>query len=175
VSSQGSVYSGSSDINAVGWYRNNSSGAIQSSDEGGCGTWPIGLKTPNELGFYDMTGNVELVPCKSIDAEELARSYLQIFGRYGASQYIKTDNAAVMESDLIKQFIELIKSEYKHSISHRHESNGVIEHSNKETIRHLKAVVHELKGHKRWSKYTMIAQRIINATISSVTKVSPSQ
>jgi formylglycine-generating enzyme required for sulfatase activity len=58
VSSQGSVYSGSSDINAVGWYRNNSSGAIQSLDEGGRGTWPIGLKTPNELGFYDMTGNV---------------------------------------------------------------------------------------------------------------------
>jgi hypothetical protein len=88
---------------------------------------------------------------------------------------IKTDNAAVMESDLIKQFIELIESECKHSISHRHESNGIIEHSNKETIRHLKAIVHEIKEHKRWSKYTILAQRIINATVSSVTKVSPSQ
>jgi hypothetical protein len=137
---------------------------------------------PDEYGYKylcnfidDMTGNVELVPCKSIDAEELARCYVQVFGRYGASQYIKTDNAAAMEADLIKQFIELIESECKHSISHRHESNGVIEHSNRECIRHLKAIVHELKDHKKWSKYTMLAQRVINATVSSVTKVSPSQ
>jgi hypothetical protein len=68
---------------------------------------------PDEYGYKylcnfidDMTGIVELIPCKSVDAEELARCYLQVFGRYGATQYIKTDNAAVMESDLIKQFIE---------------------------------------------------------------------
>ena len=47
--SQGYVYSGSDDIGEVGWYFDNS----------GNSTHLVGLKAPNELGLYDMTGNVE--------------------------------------------------------------------------------------------------------------------
>lgn len=46
--SQGYTYSGSNDINAVAWYRNNSSD----------GTKNVGTKDPNELGTFDMSGNV---------------------------------------------------------------------------------------------------------------------
>jgi formylglycine-generating enzyme required for sulfatase activity len=42
------TYSGSNDINAVGWYRNNS----------GSTTHTVGTKAANELGIFDMTGNV---------------------------------------------------------------------------------------------------------------------
>ena len=55
--SRGYVYSGSDDLNEVGWYRANSSGAKVDMD-GGRGTWPVGLKLPNEIGLYDMSGNV---------------------------------------------------------------------------------------------------------------------
>ena len=41
-------YAGSNDINQVGWYRVNSGGE----------TKPVGLKSPNVCGLYDMTGNV---------------------------------------------------------------------------------------------------------------------
>ena len=41
-------YSGSNDLDAVGWYRNNS----------GSKTHPVAEKQPNELGLYDMSGNV---------------------------------------------------------------------------------------------------------------------
>ena len=44
---QGNQYAGSDDIDEVGWYRQNS-GEIQ----------VVGLKLPNELGIYDMSGNV---------------------------------------------------------------------------------------------------------------------
>ena len=47
--SQGYTYSGSNDINAVAWYRDNSDDM----------THEVGTKAPNELGIYDMTGNVE--------------------------------------------------------------------------------------------------------------------
>jgi len=57
VSSHGYVYSGSSDLNAVGWYWNNSDGAAV-DQRSGRGTWPVGQKQPNELGIYDMSGNV---------------------------------------------------------------------------------------------------------------------
>lgn len=47
-SSQGYKYSGSNSIGAVAWYDGNS---------GSC-THPVGKKSPNELGLYDMSGNV---------------------------------------------------------------------------------------------------------------------
>ena len=45
--SQGYLYSGSKDVNDVGWY------AINSQR-----TMPVAQKTANELGLYDMSGNV---------------------------------------------------------------------------------------------------------------------
>ncbi len=45
--SRGYTYAGSNDIDAVAWYMNN-------ADD----RQPIGLKAPNELGLYDMSGNL---------------------------------------------------------------------------------------------------------------------
>lgn len=42
------LYSGSDDINAVAWWKDNSGDKLH----------PVGTKRPNELGLYDMTGNV---------------------------------------------------------------------------------------------------------------------
>jgi formylglycine-generating enzyme required for sulfatase activity len=41
------IYSGSSNVDAVGWYNGNSGGK----------THPVGTKAPNSLGIYDMSGN----------------------------------------------------------------------------------------------------------------------
>ena len=46
--SKGYKYSGSNSMDEVAWYTDNS----------GSGTHKVGLKKPNELGIYDMTGNV---------------------------------------------------------------------------------------------------------------------
>ena len=46
--SKGYKYSGSNNIDEVAWYTNNS----------GTQTHPVGQKQPNELGLYDMSGNV---------------------------------------------------------------------------------------------------------------------
>ncbi len=51
------TYSGSNDAAAVAWYYNNSDNASEFFGFGR-GTWPVGLKLPNELGIYDMSGNV---------------------------------------------------------------------------------------------------------------------
>lgn len=53
----GYTYSGSNDLDAVGWYWDNSSGAACNLWDGH-GTWPVGQKAANELGLYDMSGNV---------------------------------------------------------------------------------------------------------------------
>ncbi|UPW16718.1 formylglycine-generating enzyme family protein [Agarivorans sp. TSD2052] len=46
--SQGYIYSGSNNIEDVAWYKDNSNNQARA----------VGLKAPNELGLYDMTGNV---------------------------------------------------------------------------------------------------------------------
>ena len=46
--SKGYTYAGSNDIDEVGWYNGNSSNK----------THAVGQKQPNELGIYDMTGNI---------------------------------------------------------------------------------------------------------------------
>jgi formylglycine-generating enzyme required for sulfatase activity len=57
VSSQGFTFSGSNEVNVVAWNVDNSMGALEDLFYGR-GTWPVGLKLPNELAIYDMTGNV---------------------------------------------------------------------------------------------------------------------
>jgi formylglycine-generating enzyme len=59
------IYSGGDDLNAVGWSRENSAAAECALDNGVAGptadlagTWPVGQKAANELGLYDMSGNV---------------------------------------------------------------------------------------------------------------------
>jgi len=57
LSSKGCTYSGSNDVNEVGWFWDNSGGAAVDSCAGK-GTWPVGQKPGNELGLHDMSGNV---------------------------------------------------------------------------------------------------------------------
>ena len=54
--SQGYKYSGSNNLNEVAWYRYNI--PSQSIGTDGYGTQPVATKKPNELGIYDMSGNV---------------------------------------------------------------------------------------------------------------------
>lgn len=70
--SQGYIYAGSNDINAVGWSQENTTGIPLSNGQKppqGMGidarnslplypVQPVGQKDPNEVGIYDMSGNV---------------------------------------------------------------------------------------------------------------------
>jgi len=51
-------YAGSNDVGAVAWYWDNSYASGNSNLYKGRGTLPVGSKQPNELGLYDMSGNV---------------------------------------------------------------------------------------------------------------------
>ena len=53
--SKGYEYSGSDYIGDVGWYYYNAYKNVSISDYG---THPVGTRAPNELGIYDMSGNV---------------------------------------------------------------------------------------------------------------------
>ena len=54
---KGYAYAGSNEYNEVGWNRANSMGGACDLRDG-MGTWPVGQKEANELGLYDMSGNL---------------------------------------------------------------------------------------------------------------------
>ncbi|TAF63320.1 MAG: formylglycine-generating enzyme family protein [Cytophagales bacterium] len=63
--SKGYTYAGSNDLNQVAWYWENSGDARLSGEwnsdkikANNCKTHPVKTKAPNELGLYDMSGNV---------------------------------------------------------------------------------------------------------------------
>ena len=57
VNSRGYKYSGSNTLRNVAWYNDNA-GWIVGKNTPNYGTHPVGMKSPNELGIYDMSGNV---------------------------------------------------------------------------------------------------------------------
>ena len=65
VMSKGYIYSGSDNPNDVAWFLGTSGGSLDAMVTDPVdpwyrrGTWPVGIKTANELGIYDMSGNVE--------------------------------------------------------------------------------------------------------------------
>ncbi|WP_117234224.1 formylglycine-generating enzyme family protein [Vibrio maerlii] len=71
--SKGYSYAGAQNIDKVAWHHGNSNNQAH----------PVGLKKPNELGLYDMTGNV---------GEFVIDAYDDIYYRYG-----ETDNPANIE------------------------------------------------------------------------------
>ncbi len=62
IASRGFAYSGGNVAAEVGWFASNSvNSPVPLWTSGGnvdMGTWPVGMKKPNELGFSDLSGNV---------------------------------------------------------------------------------------------------------------------
>ncbi|MEM9681379.1 MAG: serine hydrolase, partial [Bacteroidota bacterium] len=57
--SKGYIYSGSNDLEEVSWtFENAINSKVDWEYEEKAGTFPVGQKKPNELGIYDMTGNL---------------------------------------------------------------------------------------------------------------------
>lgn len=54
--SRGFSFSGGNNLDEIAWYRNNAFKIGEPNPD--YGPHPVGQKQPNELGLYDMTGNV---------------------------------------------------------------------------------------------------------------------
>ena len=108
--SQGYAYAGSDDVDQVAWYRQNSDRV----------THPVGEKRPNELGLYDMSGNVSelcldgfndwhssiplvnpIVPCTDNEHVDRGGSYIDYHYSCGVkSRGIESTTAAVFRQGL---------------------------------------------------------------------------
>jgi transposase InsO family protein len=119
---------------------------------------------------------VELYAAPDASALVAARALLGHHGHYGVPHKIRTDWGSQYANDLIKRFCGLVGSETDLTTSYFKEENGIVERANKKVMRHLRAIVFDIRVTDHWSlDYLPLVQRIMNANISTPTGVSPAQ
>ena len=109
-------------------------------------------------------------PSKDKSATSAARALFQFYTIYGLYEEISCDPGKEFTAGLTQQLNEWFGVKAIFSIVDRHESNGV-EGTNKQILRHLRALVSELSVKDRWSDIEIIGLiiYILNSHVNSET------
>jgi transposase InsO family protein len=116
---------------------------------------------------------VELYAAPDATALSAAKAVVQWIGRYGNPGEILTDNGTQYTADVITQLCDLIRVEHLTILPYSHEENAIVERANREVNRHLRAIVFDKKVKNDWSLFLPLVQRIMNASVSASTGVTP--
>jgi len=118
---------------------------------------------------------IELYCAKDATSKSAAYAYLDHMGRYGCANQILSDNGSQYVNQMIDELVKLIDTEHIRTLAYSHEENAIVERSNKEVVRHLRAMVFDKNISHIWSTCKPFIQRIINSSVDSSIGVSPSQ
>jgi len=126
------------------------------------------------LAFLDcFTRWVELYAIKSVGAEEAAECLINLIGRYGAPKELLSDRGSQFVNGIISSVLHAMGTSHSLTMAYSHEENGRIERANKEILRHLRAFVMHSKVADDWIKKLPFVQRIMNASVHTVTGFTP--
>jgi transposase InsO family protein len=118
---------------------------------------------------------VELYPMVSTGMEEAAEHLLNFFGRFGCPRELLSDRGSQFVNKIISSFLKLVGTKHILSLSYSKEENGRVERANREVLRHLRAIVTHTKIANNWHVKLPMVQRIMNASIHSITQQSPAR
>ena len=125
------------------------------------------------VGIDMFTRTVELTARKDATAKSAAMSILEMVGRYGVPRMIQSDQGTQYVNDTIDALLEFFPSERRLTLPYRPQANGMVERSNQEVLKHLRAIVFDRRIKTEWSTVLPLVQRIMNSQIHSATGTSP--
>jgi len=120
------------------------------------------------------TRYTELYAIKDVTAEASVHALLDHIGRYGSPITIKSDNGSQFVNELIGSLLRLVGTQHTLTLAYSKEENAIVERANKETLRHLRALVFNTGTNTDWSIRLPLVARIINSTVHNAIGVSPS-
>jgi hypothetical protein len=123
----------------------------------------------------DFSRFVELRASKDATAASAARALIDVFGRFGAPQTLRSDNGPQYVAQLIASLLTAMNVTASHSIAYRPQSNSIVERANGEVLRHLRAMVLDSRLSSKWTDFLPFVQRILNATPHTGTNIAPAQ
>jgi hypothetical protein len=118
---------------------------------------------------------VRLYPLETVNSEECLHAFNQWIADFGIPSELVSDNAAYFVSELINSFTKCAGLEHATIHPYSHEENGIVERANQEVIRHLTAMIADKDIRHNWPKYLPYVQRILNTSVKSTTKVTPTE
>ena len=97
----------------------------------------------------------------------------QFYADFPVAEQIVSDRGTQFVNDMVKEYNKLCGTNHLKTMAYSKEENAIVERSNKEVMRHLRAFIYHKRLKQHWYKYLPFVQRIINTTIHSTTGVSP--
>jgi hypothetical protein len=145
-----------------------------------------------EMPFEDLDGNLkalsvidsfsralELFPLASADAPRVAECLFHIYCRYGRFGVVRCDGAKVFVGSVVKLLLEMLGSRCHQIAPFAHWSNGQVERSHREVLRHLRPLlINDSLGpnsHRRWGTLLSGARRIIMNTVNGSIGCTPNE
>jgi hypothetical protein len=116
---------------------------------------------------------VTLWPTRSTTATEAADVLVQHIGMFGNPKEILTDGGSQFNNQTMEELVAYLNAQLLITIAYSKEENAIVERSNKEVMRHLRAFIFDQRIIADWVKYLPLVQRIINNKCHDSTKVTP--
>lgn len=116
---------------------------------------------------------IEVFPTKQVSSQDYIKPLLNLIGRYGIPEAVRTDNGPQFASELGQHIEQIFNINHQFTQPYRSESNGIVERVNKEVMRHLKILVNSTKKYDQWDVLLPLSQRIINSSYHSAIGTIP--
>ena len=116
-----------------------------------------------------------IYPVQDATAKSALSALLRHFGTYGSPKTIRSDNGSHFINEVIKQFLEMVGTTHDRTMAYSSEQNAIVERSNKEINRYIKAFMFYRATHENYQEIIPFVTRLLNTNVNERTKVAPAQ
>jgi hypothetical protein len=95
--------------------------------------------------------------------------FFHTFGRFGSPAHLTSDRGSYFIANVIEEFLRHVGTQYILTLSYSKEENAIVEQTNKEVNRHLRALTFDKNTVNDYRLYVPIVQRNLNSSYNERT------